>query len=83
MLSLLTLKKRTQAFETKYQKKFLCISHLEHKTSDWVWDKIIFLVGPQEPLLATVKRQKLAWFGHVTGHDGLSKTMLQLTFEGG
>ena len=26
-----------------------------------------------EPLLATVKRRKLAWLGHVTRHDGLSK----------
>ena len=29
--------------------------------------------GPQEPLLANVKRQKLAWFGRVTRHDSLSK----------
>ena len=33
------------------------------------------LVGPQEPLLATVKRWKLAWFGHITRHDSLSKTI--------
>ncbi|GFS10039.1 hypothetical protein ElyMa_006636700, partial [Elysia marginata] len=39
-------------------------------------------VGPQEPLLATVKRRKLAWFGHVTRHDSLSKTNLQGTVEG-
>ena len=36
-----------------------------------------FLVGPQELLLATVRRWKLAWFGHVTCHDSLSKTVLQ------
>ena len=35
--------------------------------------KINFLVGPQEPLSATVKRQKLAWFRHVTHHDSLKK----------
>ena len=29
-------------------------------TNDWVLCKINFLVGPQEPLLASVKRQKLA-----------------------
>ena len=34
-------------------------------------------VGPQKPLLATIKRQKLARFGHVTRHDSLSKTILQ------
>ena len=58
-------------------------SYLEHKTNDWVRRKINFLVGPQEPLLATVKRRKLAWFGHVTRHVSLSKTILQGTLEGG
>ena len=41
------------------------------------------LVGPQELLLATVKRQKLAWFGHVTRHDNLSKIILQGILEDG
>ena len=31
------------------------------------------LVGPQEPLLAAVKRRKLAWFGHVRRHDSLPR----------
>ena len=46
---------------------------MEHKTKDWVR----ILVGPQGPLLATVKRRKLAWFGHVTCHGSPSKTILQ------
>ena len=57
-------------------------SYLEHKTNDWVRSKINFLVGPQKPL-ATVKRQKFAWFGHVTRHESFSKTILQGTLEGG
>ena len=65
------------------KKKFSVISYFEHKTNDWVQSKIIFLVGPREPLLATVKRRKLAGFGHVTRHDSLSKTILQDTLEGG
>ena len=80
---LLTLKKRIQAFETKCTRKLLRISYLEHKTNDWERSKINFLVGPQEPLLAIVKRQKLARFAHVTYHEGLSKTILQGTLEGG
>ena len=52
-------------------------------TSDWVRSKFISLAGPQKPLLATVKRWKLAWFGHVTCPDSLSKTILQGTLEGG
>ena len=78
---LLTLKKRIQAFKTKCTRTFFCIFCLEHKTNNWVRSKINFLVGPQEPPLATVK--KLAWFGHVTHHNSLSKTILQGTLEGG
>ena len=49
---------------------------------DWVRSKIS-LVSLQEPLLATVKRQKRLWFGHVTCHDSLSKISLQGTLEVG
>ena len=78
---LLTLKKRSQAFETKSMRNLLRISYLVHKT-DWVQSKINFLVGPQKPLLATVKRWKLAWFWHITCYDSLSKTIHLGTLEG-
>ena len=43
-----------------------------------------FLVSPQEPLQAIVnKRRKLAWFGHVTRHDSLPKSILPDPSEGG
>ena len=42
-----------------------------------------FLVDLQELLLATVKRRKLAWFGHLTYQKSLPKTILQGTLEGG
>ena len=48
--------KRSQAFETRCLIKLLRTSFLEHKTNDTVQSKISFLVGPQEPFLATVKR---------------------------
>ena len=51
-------------------------------TSFWV-SKINFLLGLQKPFQATVVRQKLAWFGHVTRHDSLSKSTLQGTLEDG
>ena len=44
----------------------------------------VFSCGPlwiHRKLLATVKRQKLAWCGHVTCHDNLSKTILQGTIH--
>ena len=64
-------------------RKLLCISYLGHKTNDWVRSKINFLGSSQEPLLATIKRQQPAWFGHVTRHDSLSKNIPQGTLKGG
>ena len=72
---------RIQAFETKYLTE-LCLSYLDHKTNDWVQSNLHSLVGPQECLLAAVKRRKPVWFRHVTSHDSLSKTNLQGTLEG-
>ena len=55
-----------------------------NSTSLWVTKKKKKkLVGPQESLLATVKRQKLPWFGLVTLHDSHPKTILQGTFKDG
>ena len=76
-------KRRIQAFETECMRKFLRISYLEHKINDWMRSKINLVVGPQKPLLATVKRRKLASFGHVTRHNSLSKIILQGTLECG
>ena len=73
--------KYVYAFKSKRVREFLHISCLEHRTNDWVQSKINFLVGPQEPLLATVKRRKLARFGHVTHYSSLSKTILQGTLQ--
>ena len=63
--------------------KILDISYKEHKTNDYVRSLMCIHVGSQEPLLATIKRRKLIWFGHVTRHDCLCKTIMQGTVEGG
>ena len=47
------------------------------------YEAINFLFGPQEPLLTTVKRKKLAWCGHVACHYSLTKTFLQGTLQDG
>ena len=75
--------KRIQAFKTKCLRKLLRIFYLEHQTNDWVPSKVKFLVGPQEPLLATVKRWKFEWLRRVTRHNSLFKTILQGTLDGG
>jgi hypothetical protein len=55
------------------------ISDKEHKTNAYVRDKINMYAGKQEQLLSMIKRRKLAWYGLVTRHDSLSKTILQGT----
>ncbi|XP_076456851.1 uncharacterized protein LOC143291108 [Babylonia areolata] len=75
--------RRIQAFKTKCLRRLLHISYKKHKTNDYVRNLVSNLVGPQEPLLATVKQWKMAWFGHVIRHNTLSKTILQGTVEGG
>ncbi|GFS07815.1 endonuclease-reverse transcriptase, partial [Elysia marginata] len=74
--------RRIQAFENKCLRKLLRISYKDHVTNESVRELVVAYVGLQEPLLATVKRRKLAWFGHVTIHDSLSKTILQGRVEG-
>ena len=71
--------KRVQAFESKSFRRLLGITYRERKTNEYVRDKIKELVGEQEPLLTTVKRRKLGFFGHTTRHDTLTKTILQGT----
>ena len=51
--------KGIQVFKTGCLRTLLRISYLEHKTNDWVRSKINFLVGPQQPLLTTLKRRNL------------------------
>ena len=74
--------KKDLGFQIQVPEETSLISYLERKSNDWVWSKINFRVGPQELLLATIKRWKPGWFGHVTRHDSLSKTILQGTLEG-
>ena len=75
--------RRIQAFETKCFRRLLRISYKDRKTNEYVRKEIEHRVGPQEPLLAKVKRRKLSWFAHTTRHNTLCKTILQGTVEGG
>ena len=75
--------KRVQSFETKCFRRMLGISWSERKTNDFVRAQVTSLDGPQDPLLAIIKRRKLTWFGHVSRHNSLPKTILQGTLEGG
>ena len=74
--------RRIQSFENKCYRRMLHISYKEHRTNDYVRQTVTTHAGVQEPLLSTVKRRKLAWYGHVTRHTSLAKTILQGTEEG-
>ena len=74
---------KIQTFENKCLRRLLGISWKDHRTNESVKDQIRLMAGRQEPLLTTVKKRKLKWYGHITRHNSLSKTILQGTIEGG
>ncbi|KAI8515535.1 hypothetical protein Bbelb_063480 [Branchiostoma belcheri] len=78
----LNTERRIQAFETKSLRRLLGISYHQHKTNEYVYQQVYSLVGPQEAVMSTVRRRKLQWFGHLTRHNNLAKTILQGTLEG-
>ena len=75
--------KKIQAFENKCYRRMLGISWKDRKTNEFVQRGIKARAGQQENLLGTVKRRNLAWFGHISRHNSLAKTVLQGTLEGG
>ena len=74
--------KKIQAFENKFHRKLLGITYQERKTNVFIRNRIIEIIGNFEPLLQTIKRHKLKWFGHISRHDNLCKTIMQGAVEG-
>ena len=71
--------RRIEAFELKCWRRLLRLTYLDRKTNEYVRSTVKLFIGPQEPLLATVKRRKLSFFRHTTRHDSLCKTIMQGT----
>ena len=71
-----------QSLEFRCFRKILHISYKDRNTKEHVRKTIIKHIGPYEDLLATVKRRKLKWYGHVTRSDGLTKVILRGAVEG-
>ena len=67
--------------EMRCYRKILHISYNDHVTNEEVCAKIQQAIGPHEDLLATLKRRKLQWYGHVSRSSGLAKTILQGTVK--
>ena len=77
------LEKRIQATEMRCFRKILGITYRDHVTNEEVRNRIKQTTGPHEDLLATVKKRKLKWYGHVSRSSGLAKTFIQGTVQGG
>ena len=71
--------KRINAFETKCFRKILNVSWKEHRTNISVAREIGVKMGS---LLNTIKKQKLKYFGHITRHESLEKTILEADIGG-
>ena len=74
--------KKILAFENKSHRKLLCITYKKGKTNLFVKNKINILIGTFEPLLQTIRRRRLKWFGHTSRHNSITKTILQGMVEG-
>lgn len=77
------IEKRINAMEMRCYRRLLSISYRDHVTNIEVRSRITQAIGPHTDLLTIIKRRKLKWYGHVTRSDGLAKTILQGTVEGG
>ena len=61
----------------------LGIAWKDRKTNEFVQRGIKARAGQQGNLLGIVNRRKFAWFGHISRHNILAKTvLLQGTLEG-
>ena len=69
--------------EMRCYRKLLGISYRDHVTNEEVRSRISKAIGKHDDLLTTVKKRKLKWYGHVTRSNGLAKTILQGTVQGG
>ena len=77
-----SMQKKLQVFENRSQGKLLGITYHEKKTNVYVKEKMIAIIGKYNPLLHIIKRCKLKWYGHISRHEGLSKTIMQVIVEG-
>ena len=74
--------KRISAFENKAHRRLLEINYRHMKTNQYVNETIITLVGKFEPLLTTIKRRKMSYYGHICRHNILANTIMQGKVEG-
>ena len=70
------------AFENKAHRRILEFNYRQMKTNKYVNETIIKLVGKFEPLLSTIKRRKMSYYGHICRINSMAKTIMQGKVEG-
>ena len=75
-------KKRISDFETKAFRRLLQISYREHKTNLFVRAEIEKRIGHNTALLDIVLQRKLSFYGRISRHNNLCKTIIQGYVEG-
>ena len=65
--------------------RLLGISYRDHVTNEELRNinTIRHVIGQYEDLIATARKLKLRWYGHITRSTGLAKMIIQGTVHGG
>ena len=69
--------------EMRCFRNLLGVSYKDHISNKQIRTMIRQEIGHYDDLLATVKKRKLEWYGHIMRSNGLAKTILQGTTRGG
>ena len=74
------IEKRINSFEMNCYRRLLQVHWSTHTKNSEIRSRIQDIAGSVDSILATVKKKKLTWFGHVTRAKGtLANTILQGT----
>ena len=58
------------------------MNYKEMKINEYIKDVVISLIVTYEPILQSIRRIKLKWYGHTIQNYNISKTILQGMVEG-
>ena len=75
-------KKKISVFETNAFRRILQISYREHKTNVFVRAEIEKRIGHNTALLDIVLQRKLSFYGHISRHNNLCRTIMKGYVEG-
>ena len=69
---------KIEAFEMWIYRKILKISYTEHRTNEYVLQKM----NTRRSLMNTIKQRKCVYFGHLIRGEGLQRLLLEGKFNG-